>query len=283
MKVLILGFGYTGQRLGRWLSRQGHDVIGTNRSGAATAELPIPILKFDSQESTAEHERIWQSVKDVTHVVSTIAPTREGTDPAWALLTHCPYLKRLSWAGYLSTTGVYGDTGGAWVDELSPVQPGNARSQARVTIEQQWLGASIPTHIFRLPGIYGPRRSIFEKIRAGKVQQIVKPGHVFSRIHVDDIVQTIASSMIRPTPDEIYNVVDDEPSEPRDLLLEATALLKVLPPPPIPFEKAQFSPMGRSFWAECRRVSNQKIKDKLGIQLLYPSYREGLRAIFAEL
>jgi nucleoside-diphosphate-sugar epimerase len=152
-----------------------------------------------------------------------------------------------------------------------------------VTIEQQWLQAGLPTHIFRLPGIYGPTRSIFERIRAGQVQNIIKPGHVFSRVHVDDIVQTVEQSMHLPSPGEIYNVADDVPSEPKDLLLEAVTLLQMELPPPIPFETAEFSAMGRSFWNDCRRVSNQKIKEQLGIKLLYPSYREGLRAILKDL
>lgn len=282
MKVLILGLGYTGQRIGRSLLIQGHTVIGSNRSGTAVPGLNIPILTVDSSQHSSD-SNFWDDLQDVSHILSTIAPTAEGKDPAWEIIKRHPEPARLTWIGYLSTTGVYGHTDGAWVDEQSPVQPGNARSQARVTIEQQWLQSDFPTHIFRLPGIYGPTRSIFERIRSGRVQQIIKPGHVFSRVHVDDIVQTVAKSMHHPTPGEIYNVVDNEPSEPRELLLEGTKLLQVKPPPPIPFEEAHFSPMGRSFWDECRRISNQKIREKLGIQLLYPSYREGLRAIFADL
>ena len=283
MKVLIFGLGYTGQRLGRSLLKHGNVVIGTNRSGTEISGLPIPIVKFDSLNPNSSKSDFWHGLQDVSHIISTMAPTAEGTDPAWKILRRHPHPNHLTWIGYLSTTGVYGHTHGAWVDELSPVQPGNLRSQARVMIEQQWLQADFPSHIFRLPGIYGPGRSIFERIRSGRVQQILKPGHVFSRVHVDDIVQTVQRSMHHPTPGEMYNVADNEPSEPRDLLLEGAKLLQVKPPPPILFEEAKFSPMGRSFWDECRRVSNQKIREKLGIQVRYPSYREGLRAILADL
>lgn len=283
MKVLILGLGYTGQRLGRWLLQQGHSVIGSNRSGRKVPSLEIPVLKLDVQDPPVTQQFHWDSLEDVTHILSTIAPTRTGFDPAWAFMQHYPHSHTVQWAGYISTTGVYGDTGGAWVDELSPLRPGSERSRTRVKIEEVWIKSCYPVHIFRLPGIYGPTRSIFERIRAGKAQHIIKPGHVFSRVHVDDIVQTIGISMQHPTPGEIYNIADDEPSEPRELLLAGMALLGLDPPPPVPFERAQFSPMGRSFWAECRRVSNQKIKEKLGIKLLYPSYREGLRAILTEL
>ncbi|MEM9136860.1 MAG: SDR family oxidoreductase [Cyanobacteria bacterium P01_F01_bin.42] len=279
MKVLILGLGFTGTRLGRWLVERDYQVVGTCRSGAAPPGLPIPIVKFNSQDNVKYGSSFWEPFFDVTHVVSTIAPGKDGTDPAWMLLDQHPHPQALTWTGYLSTTGVYGDTGGAWVDELSPTNPGSMRSRNRVQIENCWLSSGYPVHIFRLPGIYGPSRSVFERLRSGKARQIVKPGHVFSRVHVDDIVQTVGQSMLNPCSGAIYNVVDDEPSEPRELLIEAAALIGIEPPPPTPFAQVQLSPMARSFWAECRRVSNQKIKSKLGIRLLYPSYREGLRAI----
>ena len=279
MKVLILGMGYTGQRLAKWLLQNGKSVIGTNRSGLAIPGIACPVLQF-KDHLIVQGNAFQDAIQGVTHVISTIAPMKTGEDPGMSVLSQLSR-QSIRWAGYLSTTGVYGDTGGAWVDELSPLNPGNVRSQMRVNVEGEWQRSGLPVHIFRLPGIYGPTRSIFEKIKSGKAQNIIKPGHVFSRVHVDDIVQTVGKSMLSPTPGEIYNVGDDEPSEPSALLLEGSRLLNLEPPPPILFEDAQFSPMGRSFWNECRRVSNQKIKEKLGINLFYPSYREGLRAILA--
>ena len=283
MKIFILGLGYTGLRLAKRLKDHGIFVCGSNRSGQPIPGVDIPVIQYEYGQSSDRPQEIWQQWNDITHIVSTIAPTKNGIDPGWEVLKHHPNPQQLQWVGYISTTGVYGNSNGAWVDELSPVNPSNSRSQARVKIEQQWLGSPLPSHIFRLPGIYGPTRSIFERIRAGRVQNIVKPGHVFSRVHVDDIAQSIHKSMENPMPHEIFNVVDDEPSEPRELLLAGCELLKVEPPTAIAFEEAEFSPMGRSFWADCRRVSNQKLKEKLGIELMYPSYREGLQAIFAEL
>lgn len=283
MKVLILGLGYTGLRLAKRLKAQGHFVCGSNRSGESINDIDIPVIQYELGLENDASPPIWEKWPDITHVLSTIAPTKAGIDPGWEVIKHHPNPSQLEWVGYISTTGVYGDSQGAWVDELSPVNPSNLRSQHRVNIEQQWLASDFPSHIFRLPGIYGPTRSIFERIRSGRVQHILKPGHVFSRVHVDDIAQSLHQSMENPMPKEIFNVVDDEPSEPCELLQEGCRLLEVEPPAPIPFEEAEFSPMGLSFWADCRRVSNQKIKKNLGIKLLYPSYREGLKAIFAEL
>jgi nucleoside-diphosphate-sugar epimerase len=222
------------------------------------------------------------ALEGVTHVVSTIAPDSQGIDPVAASLM--PLLRSrscLKWFGYLSTTGVYGDTQGAWVNEESPLNPQNARSQHRATIEATLLRSGLPAHIFRLPGIYGPGRSILDKLRAGTAQHVYKPGHVFSRIHVDDIVQTLWKSMRAPHPGSVYNVADDEPSESGDLLKEAAALLNILPPVAQPYSQASLSPMAASFWSECRRIRNDKIKQMLGVQLAYPTYREGLRAILA--
>jgi nucleoside-diphosphate-sugar epimerase len=188
----------------------------------------------------------------------------------------------LAWFGYLSITGVYGDSQGAWVDETTPIRPQNPRSQNRAAAETAFLNAPISAHIFRLPGIYGPGRSGLDRVRQGNAQRIDRPGHVFSRVHVDDIVQTLWCSMQQPTPGEIYNVCDDLPCEPQLLITEACQLLGITPPDLIPFEQVELSPMASSFWSESRRASNQKIKTKLGVKLLYPSYKEGLRAILAD-
>jgi nucleoside-diphosphate-sugar epimerase len=287
MKVLILGCGYTGKRLAQWLVRQSVEVYATNRTGNAIANLSAPVFAF---AYTAGEAKLLpdSAFQDVTHVLSTIAPDSQGIDPVAASLM--PTLQRLNleWFGYLSTTGVYGDTQGAWVTEESPVASQNLRSQHRVNIEATFLQSGLPTHIFRLPGIYGPRRNIFERLRAGTANHIHKPGHVFSRVHVDDIVQALWLSMRTPSakrspePVSIYNVADNEPSEPSTLIIEGAKLLGIAPPPAQSLDLATLSPMAASFWQECRRVSNQKIKQELGIQLRYPTYREGLVACLQE-
>ena len=187
------------------------------------------------------------------------------------------------WIGYLSTTGVYGDRAGGWVDEASDLRPAGERGRRRVAAERGWLDlweqSGRPAHLFRLAGIYGPGRGPFEQVRAGTAKQVIKPGQVFSRIHVHDIVQVLEASMARPNPGAIYNVCDDDPAPPQDVIAEASRLLGLAPPPEIPFETAALSPMARSFYEESKRVSNRRIKEELGVRLRYPSYREGLAAL----
>lgn len=280
MHVLILGCGYTGKRLAQWLIQQGIAVQVTNRAGSPIEGVNSKVFPFQYGESTSPLPR--QALDSVTHVLTTIAPNNQGIDPVIACLMPELQMSKLQWFGYLSTTGVYGDTQGAWVDETSPLQPTNVRSQHRVNIEATFLQSGLPTHIFRLPGIYGPGRSIFDRLRTGTAHHIHKPGHVFSRIHVDDIVQTLCCSMGLPNPGSIYNVADDEPSEPSTLILAVAKLMGIAPPPPEPYESTQLSPMAASFWSECRRVRNAKIKQELGVQLRYPTYREGLQAIWLQ-
>lgn len=280
MKLLILGCGYTGQRLAQHLIQKNIPIYITNRQGEPIPGLKAPTFAFahDPQTSTLPPTDTYAGV---THILSTIPPNAEGADPVAQDLLPTLETLPLQWFGYLSTTGVYGDVKGAWVDETSSLQTQVARSQHRVQAENLLLRSSLPTHIFRLPSIYGPGRSIFERLRAGTAQNILKPGHVFSRIHVDDIVQTLWQSMQQPHPGSIYNIADDLPSEPSTLIVEAAYLLGIDPPPPIPYDSVHMSAMAQSFWQECRRVSNLKIKTELGIKLLYPSYREGLQAIMA--
>jgi nucleoside-diphosphate-sugar epimerase len=276
MKVLILGCGYTGSRLARLLLEQEIPVCLTTRSGGPTS-IHAPCFAFSDDCPLLPD----QALAGVTHVLHSIPPDAQGIDPVAVYLLPALEKAHLQWFGYLSTTGVYGDVQGAWVDEQTPTHPQQYRSEHRVAAEQKFLHA-LPTHIFRLPGIYGPGRSVFDRLRAGKAQRIARPGHVFSRIHVEDIVGTLWASMNRPNPSSIYNVADDEPTEPENLLLEASKLLGLTPPEAVPFEQAALSPMAATFWSECRRVSNQKIKTELGVVLKYPTYREGLKAILLE-
>ncbi len=282
MKVLILGCGYTGSRLAQLFQQQGVTVNLTTQSGIAPVGVSAPCFAFSCDSAGEKFSLDPEALQAVTHVLTTIPPDRQGVDPVvHCLLSDLEQLK-LAWFGYLSTTGVYGDTQGAWVDETAPTNPQHGRSRQRVAAETSFLKSSLPAHIFRLPGIYGPGRSTFDRLREGKAQRIDRPGHVFSRVHVDDIVQTLWRSMQQPTPGEIYNICDDEPSESSSLITEAADLLGIQPPDLIPFSEVQLNPMAASFWSECRRVANRKIKDKLGVKLLYPSYREGLRAIWQQ-
>nr|WP_323368514.1 SDR family NAD(P)-dependent oxidoreductase [Synechococcus elongatus] len=217
MKVLILGGGYTGQRLAQLLTEQGIPVLATTRSGQWP--LNSPCLTFDAS-ATPPLLPDPEVLAGVTHVLSTIPPLSDGRDPVLATLLPTLQQLPLQWCGYLSTTGVYGDTQGAWVDEESPLQSTNRRSQQRIAIEAQWLASGLPAHIFRLPGIYGPGRSSFDRLRRGDNQRLLKPGHVFCRIHVDDITAALWASMQHPNPGRIYNVSDDCPCEPALLLEE---------------------------------------------------------------
>lgn len=279
MKLLILGCGYTGQRLAQRLAADHVAVTVTNRKGEVPGLMAFPFAHSLEQDPIVPPSSAYSGV---THILSTVPPDQQGNDPVSLHLLSTLEQLSLQWFGYLSTTGVYGDSQGAWVDETSPLNPQSVRSQNRVKAETQFLQSSMPTHIFRLPGIYGPGRSILDRLKAGTVRNIYKPGHVFSRIHVDDIVETLYQSMQQPQPGSIYNVADDLPSEPSTLIEEGSRLLGVIPPPVQNYEDAesQMSPMARSFWQECRRVSNLKIKTDLNVQLQYPSYREGLQSIW---
>ena len=187
--------------------------------------------------------------------------------------------------GYLSTTGVYGDHQGGWVDETTPLTPGTKRGRIRVLAESQWQAlakkAGLPLHIFRLAGIYGPGRGPFEKVKNGTARRIIRPNQYFSRIHVEDIGAVLAASIARPDPDAIYNVADDDPSPPEDVLAEAARLLGLPLPPKVPFDEAEMTPLARSFYAESKRVTNDRIKRDLGVTLAYPDYRSGLAALLA--
>ena len=192
-------------------------------------------------------------------------------------------LPTLDWVGYLSTVGVYGNSAGAVVDESAQPHPNNERTRARVVAESAWLALGEemgrPAQVFRLAGIYGPGRSALDKLRAGTARRIVKPGQVFNRIHVEDIASVLEASIARPRAGAIYNVADDEPAPPEDVVAYAAELLAIEPPPEVPFEEADLTPMARSFYGDSRRVSNALIKSELGVRLAYPNYRQGLKAL----
>lgn len=281
MNVLLsLGHGYTAQTLARRLIPLGWQVIGTTRARERAAELRIlgvePLL-WPKDPSEVE---LAPALRRATHILASAAP-EGGGDPF--LATHGVMLAaaRPAWVGYLSTTAVYGDHQGAWVDETTPLAPVAARARHRVLAEQQWLATGLPMHIFRLAGIYGPGRGPFEKVREGTARRIIKPGQVFSRIHVDDIATTLLASITHPRPGRIYNLCDDDPAPPQDVLSYAATLLGMPEPPAISYADAEMTPMARSFYADSKRVRNDRIKTELGVTLRYPDYRACLRAMLA--
>ncbi len=285
--LLCFGLGYTGKVLAHRLLEMNWRVSGTVRDlGAVRQSIPdgVAVLPFGGQSS--ETEQIAKALQSATHVLSTV-PTGENGDPVIAAMKdELAENANLEWVGYLSTTGVYGNTGGTIVDETTPTNPSGDRGARRVKAENQWSDLfksyGLPVHIFRLPGIYGPGRSVLDQIRHGKPRRILKPGHKFNRIHVDDIAETLIASMARPNPGSVYNVCDNTPAEPSDVTAYACKLMEIEPPPLIPFEEVEnsMSPMGRSFWHDNRRVSNELIKSELGVQLRYPNYKVGLDAIW---
>jgi nucleoside-diphosphate-sugar epimerase len=189
----------------------------------------------------------------------------------------------LRWIGYLSTTGVYGDHGGALVDETTPAAPTSERAERRVAAERDWLAfgqeRGIKVQIFRLAGIYGPGRNVLDDIRAGTAKRIVRPGQMFSRIHVEDIAAALRAALDSQSDSAIFNVCDDEPAPPAEVVTYGCELLGVAPPQEIAFEQAALSPMAMTFWADNKRVDNRLMNRELGISLLYPTYREGLKAL----
>lgn len=276
MKTLLsLGHGYSAQALAHLLIPQGWQVIGTTRN-AARAEA----FRACGVEPLLLPGPLAPALARATHVLTSVAPDGAG-DPI--LRDHSAELAaaRPEWVGYLSTTAVYGDHQGGWVDEETPLTPSTERGAARVRAEADWAALGLPLHIFRLAGIYGPGRGPFEKVRDGTARRIIKPGQVFSRIHVEDIAQVVAASMARPRPGAVYNVCDDDPAPPEDVIGHAAELLHLPVPPAIPYDQAEMTPMARSFYAESKRVRNDRIKDELGVRLRYPTYREGLAALLA--
>lgn len=273
-RLFVFGLGFSGLEIARAAMAAGWPV-----AGCVTTAEKAALLRRGGIDTVAFGEAA-EKAGAATHLLVSIPPGDSG-DPA---LAACERL-RPAWVGYLSTTGVYGDRGGGWVDETDTPQPGQARSRNRLAAEQGWQawGArqGVPVHIFRLPAIYGPGRSALDQVCEGRAQRIDKPGQVFSRIHVADLAQTVLASMAHGGPGTIFNVTDDDPAPQADVIALACELLGVPPPSLVPYDEAaqRMSAMARSFYAENRRVRNDRIKRELGVVLKYPSYREGLRAI----
>jgi len=286
-RLFCFGLGYAARVLAAALMGEGWTVAGTCRDEATRADLAadgIDAFLFDRDRPLDD---AGTALGGATHLLSSVPPDAEG-DPV--LARHAGAIAAmdgLAWAGYLSSTGVYGDTGGAPVDETAAVNPTSERGRRRAEAEEGWLdlrrAAGVPVHVFRLSGIYGPGRSALDTVRAGQARRIDKPGHLFARVHVDDIAAVLRASMARPGPGAVYNVCDDEPAPAADVVAFACELLGVDAPPLVPFHQAagEMSPMALSFWRDNRRVDNSRIKGELGVRMKFPDYRAGLRAVLA--
>jgi nucleoside-diphosphate-sugar epimerase len=281
--VFIFGAGFVGAAFARKMVARGWRVRASARSAAARAALDADGI---GPIDPTSHGAISTALAEANAVLVTAAPDETGC-PALAALG--PALRQggrpPTWIGYLSTTGVYGDRQGGWVTEDSPLAPLSEPARRRVAAEQAWrdLGAAIgaPVHLFRLPGIYGPGRSAFDRLRDGAARRIVRPGQVFSRIHRDDIVSALAASMARGSEGRAFNLCDDEPCPPQDVITCAATLLGVEPPPEVAYDAEAMSPASRRFYAESKRVSNARAKAALGWRPAFVTYREGLAAILA--
>lgn len=282
--LFCFGFGYTAHVLARRLAAEGWVVGGTCRTAGKAAALRGAGFRtelFDRNRPLAP-----QALDGASHLLVSVPPDAAGDPVLAAHGDDIAKVASLCWLGYLSTTGVYGDRGGGWVDETAELSPSGERGWRRVAAERGWLELwhrrGVPVHIFRLAGIYGPGRSPFDALRAGSAKRIDKPGQVFSRIHVEDLASVLAASIGRPRPGAIYNVCDDDPAAPEAVVAYAAASLGLPAPPLVPLEAAGLSPMARSFYDDNKRVSNRLIKNELGVTLSYPSYRAGLTAILAD-
>ena len=285
MKLLILGLGYSAGFFARAALARGWEVTGTVRSAERAAELSREGIRTLVFGGFAVSTALAKAVAEAEAVLVSVQPAEDGDPVLQRLRGDLAAAPALRWIGYLSTTGVYGNQDGAWIDETQPVKPGNARNTLRVAIEQDWLALGRDTgkavQIFRLAGIYGPGRNPVAKLREGKSTRLVKPGQVFNRIHVDDIAGILMASLARPRNGAIYNVTDDEPAPPQDVVSFAAELTGLEAPPEMPFSEARLSPMAASFYGENKRVSNALVKRELGYAFRYPSYREALRALTA--
>ena len=271
-RLLCLGYGFSARVLAPVLQTLGWSIAGTTRNPARVLEMHSehvePILW--------PGDDLHAALSDASHLLISAAPSAQG-DPFLSTIDLAQH--EFSWVGYLSTTGVYGNHDGAWVDETAPLTPTTQRGQHRVQAEAAWAATNLPVHIFRLAGIYGPGRGPFSKVRNGTARRIIKPGQMFSRIHVDDIAQVVAASIAQPRPGAIYNLCDDDPAPPQDVLAYAARLLNMPLPPAVDFAIAEMTSMARSFYAENKRVRNDLIKSELSISLKHPSYKEGLQSL----
>jgi nucleoside-diphosphate-sugar epimerase len=269
---LMLGHGYSAAALAARLPDW--RVLGTTRTPGAAFGPGVEAVPW------ADARAMDAAIAAAEAILVSIPPA-DGRDPALQRYGQALGKARAKWVGYLSATAVYGDRQGGWVDETSSLEPVTERGRWRVASEAAWAASGLPVQIFRLAGIYGPGRSPLDRLREGRAHRVVKARQIFSRIHVDDIAAALLASMARPDPGRVYNLADDLPAPPQDVIAFAAELLGLPVPPEVPFEAAELSPMARSFYAESKRVANGRVKAELGLRLAHPDYRAGLRAILA--
>lgn len=285
MNLFVFGLGYSAGYFAQRRLACDDRVSGTVRTPEKAAALSAAGLAAHVFGPDARDGTLDASLADSDALLISIPPGLSGDPVLAACAEHIARAPKLRWIGYLSTIGVYGDHQGAWVDEQTPATPTSARSVERAQAEQAWLAfgarTNKPVHIFRLAGIYGPGQSQLVQLARGTAKRIIKPGQVFNRIHVEDISRTLDASLERPRAGAIYNVTDNEPAPPQDVVTFAASLCDVTPPPEISLDDAGLTDMGRSFYAESKRVKNDLMRGELGVTLAYPTYREGLRALRA--
>lgn len=283
-KLFCFGYGYVAHALATALKAKDDSwiIAGTTRDVAKQRVMRaegVQAWLFDTDHPLDDP---LSAMDGVTHLLLSVPPDDNG-DPAFVFHEEdIALMSGLKWVGLLSTTSVYGDRDGAWVDEDGEIRPTNKRGSRRALAEAQWLTLfethGIPVHVFRLAGIYGPGRSALDAVKAGNTRRIDKPGHAFNRVHIDDIVQTLMASMAQPNAGRAYNVADDLPAQSHEVIGYAYELMGKEPPPVIPFDMADQAPMARSFYLDNKRVSNKRIKQELGVKLKHPDYKSGLRA-----
>jgi len=285
-RLFAFGLGFSAQALAARLAGKGWQIAGTARDVGKIGQLASRGYEIAQYSGEAGNSALPTALRGTTHLLHSIPPGPDADPVLEHYREEIAKLSSLEWVGYLSTVGVYGDQRGCWVDETTEPRPNSARTEARVEAEQAWreFGAEtgVPVQIFRLAGIYGPGRSVFDKLRSGTARRVKKDGQVFSRIHVEDIASVLEASIARPRPGAIYNVADDEPAAPGEVVAYAAELIGVEPPPEVAFDEADLTPMARSFYEGSRRIANQRIKAELGVKLRYPTYREGLVSLLAE-
>ncbi len=281
-KLFCFGYGYTCDFLGRALQQSdpSWQLAGTTRDATKKQVLRsrgIQAHSFDTEIPLGDPQ---EYLRGTTHLLISTPPDQDGDQVFRYHAEDLLNIPTLEWVGYFSTTGVYGDRDGGWVDETTPLRPSSIRGTRRARAEEQWVNFAkdnnLPVHVFRLAGIYGPGRSALDSVRAGIARRIIKPGHAFSRVHVDDSVQVLMHSFAKPNPRAVYNVTDDEAAPSHEVIAYACRLLGQAPPPLVRFEEANLAPITLSFYSENKRVKNDKIKQELGVQLKYPDYRSGL-------
>lgn len=278
--LFCFGLGYSAERVAQILKARGWTISGTSRTrdGAARIKaLGYNAYVFDGSDAGND---VGDALSRATHVLLSIPPDAEGDVALRMFGRDMAASPALKWIGYFSTVGVYGDAGGGWVDEETEAVPGSPRGKRRLAAENAWMALGAESgkrvSVLRLPGIYGPGRSVIDDVRDGSARRIVKPGQVFNRIHVDDIAAAVVGAIDKAPDIRVYNVTDDEPAPPQDVVAYAAELLGVAAPPDLDFATANLTAMARSFYSESKRVANARMKKELGISLQFPTYREGL-------